>query len=266
MLNKGDIEINRHRIIIIEFLSSEDIVKTGKALYDNILCYKKSESVLITGEYYPVSSKEEFINQLLCIYFSYREGEFITIDIESHGDEEGIGINGIEFLSWKYLYDYLRMINVKCGGLLVVTFSCCYGLAQVAALNPRERSPFFAFIASSRKMKPYELYNGFSKFFEVYNHPLELGKAIDSLNLYFTEKGIDSPFLSATSVALYDEFFSEERIEYIASLHASALAKMEGIDDECAKYQIIEDMKEDWKKFRPYFNFFDVMGIEECPV
>lgn len=133
------------------------------------------------------------------------------------------------------------------------------------AIEPKERAPFLAIVSSNREMYPEELYDCFCEFFKRYENPLSIKEAMSGLHLSFAQQGKESPFALTTSLQWFDEFFREERIAQIAEQKASGLAHMEGIDEECAKYQIIEDMLQLCRKHRLYFNFFDVLGIDNVP-
>ncbi|MCM1138923.1 MAG: hypothetical protein NC453_10180 [Muribaculum sp.] len=262
-MNTENTLITKHRIIVVEFLNDKD-EPTGENLYNDVLRYKTSRTIPIQAEYYKATSKEYFIHILKEIADSHSHGEIITLDIESHGGSDGIGAKG-EFISWPELFDLTRPINVACGGLLVVMLSMCFGLTHLLAMEPEGRAPFLAIVASNREMYPSELYESFSAFFDLYDNPITFSTSMQQLHNYFEHKSENSPFISFTSLQWFDEFFKESRINLTAVANAPLLAESEGIDVDCAKMQIIEDMKEIKELNRSYFNFFDIQNVENVP-
>ena len=263
-MNTANTEITTHKIIVIEWLSDKDD-HTGQKLYEDVIRHKTSSSLLLSSEYHNANDANEFKNILEQITYNHKDGQIVTLDIETHGSEYGIGIDSKESISWKELFYLTRPINENCGGLLVITLSCCFGLSHLIAIEPKERAPFLAIVSSNREMYPEELYDCFCEFFKRYENPLSIKEAMSGLHLSFAQQGKESPFALTTSLQWFDEFFREERIAQIAEQKASRLAHMEGIDEECAKYQIIEDMLQLCRKHRSYFNFFDVLGIDNIP-
>lgn len=263
-MNTQKTEIIMHRIIVVEFLNDND-TPTGYNLYNDVLKYKTSKTIPIHPEYYKAKSKEEFTKILKDIADSHSDGEIITLDIESHGGIYGIGLNG-EIVSWEELFELTRPINIACGGLLVIMLSMCFGLSHLLGIKPNGRAPFLAIVASNREMYPTELYESFCEFFDKYESPLSFHKSIEKLNDYFKDKGEESPFASFSSLQWFDEFFRESRIENAALNYAPLLAADEGIDAECARMQIIEDLRDQRNSQRAYFNFFDIQGVSDVPL
>lgn len=190
----------------------------------------------------------------------------MTLDIETHGSEDGIGISDENGTSWNELFEHTRPINIACGGLLIITLSVCFGISHLVAIRPEGRAPFMGIVASNRSMRPQELYDCFSEFYKLYTSPLSIGIAMNALHESFKILGKDSPFAFILSSQWFDEFFKEERIVKVAKEKAPLLASAEGIDEECAKYQIIDDLNELRDKNRNYFNFLDISGITDLPV
>ena len=132
-------------------------------------------------------------------------------------------------------------------------------------VTPEDRAPFGVIIGSNREMWPDELYACMSEFYRIYNSPLCLSLAITALNKSFKENGKETPFLPISSVIWFDEFFKESRILETAETISPRLAQDEGIDVDCAKWQIIEDLREKRSENRDYFNFFDTLGLSNIP-
>ena len=264
-MNLGNTEISNHKIIVIEWLDDGDR-KTGKDLYDDVLLYKTSSTIPLTSEYHLAKSKDDFIAILQEISNNHQDGEIVTLDIETHGSVDGLGLSQGEILSWTAFFDLTRPLNVKCGGLLVITLSMCLGLANIIGVTPEKRAPFSVIIGANRVMFPDELYDCMSGFYREYDSLLSLSISLNALNKSFIDNGTVSPFLPISSITWFDEFFKESRILEAAEINASKLASQEGIDVECAKWQIVEDMRELRSRNRDYFNFFDVHGISNAPL
>lgn len=254
-MNNANTEITHHKIIVIEWLDDKDD-HTGKKLYDDVIRYKTSSDISILHEHHSVKNTEEFISTLRKIANQHQDGQIITLDIETHGSDLGIGIDSDNGMSWSELFNLTRPVNECCGGLLVITLSCCFGLSHLVAFEPKGRAPFLAIVSSNREMYPDELYEGFSKFFSHYDSPLKINDAMTALSESFNQEGKECPFVMTTSLQWFDEFFREERILPVAAQKAALLAKLEGIDEECAKYQILDDMADMYNNNRAYYNFF----------
>lgn len=172
-MNTANTDITKFKIIVVEWLRGND-VKTGKELYDDILCPKEIQNENIKCEYHSVSTKKDFIKVFKLIENNLQDGEIATLQIESHGLDEGIGVSPTEFVSWKEFYDLIRPINIKMGGLLFVCLSMCLGIASLSSIEPNKRAPYLAMIATTDKMLPDDLYNSFMDFYNSYNNILDV--------------------------------------------------------------------------------------------
>ncbi len=168
--------------------------KTGEMLYHDILKYKKYHKSESFSSFYDVNSSDEFA--LLCrlLRHHYRKETFITIQIETHGCDEGIGLNNGEILKWKDFYDIIRPLNIKTGHLLFVVMSMCKSISMISAIDPKKRAPYRAFICTTRVVTADEIYRGFLAFYDKYFNLLDITQALSALQEEVRDDNGFSPF------------------------------------------------------------------------
>lgn len=166
-MNKPNTEIKRWGIVVIQSLYPND-VKTGENLYHDVLQYKEYHKRESFSSFYDVNSSKEFRLAVQGIEKSILEGDILTLQIETHGCDEGIGFNNGEILKWKDFYNIIRPLNIKTGHLLFVVMAMCKSIAMISAINPEKRAPYRAFICTTRKVTSDEIYRGFLAFYDKY--------------------------------------------------------------------------------------------------
>lgn len=95
-----NIEIEGYEIIVIQSLEKNDL-KTGEELFNDILRYKQIVRNDIITKYYSVSTRKEFEELLVRIEKEIPSDHILTIHLETHGCNEGIGLSSRELISWK---------------------------------------------------------------------------------------------------------------------------------------------------------------------
>lgn len=111
-MNKPNTEIKRWGIVVVQSLNPND-VKTGENLYHDVLQYKKYHKRESFSSFYNVNSSDDFRSAILYIENSLSEGDILTLQLETHGCDEGIGFNNGEILKWKDFYDIIRPLNIN---------------------------------------------------------------------------------------------------------------------------------------------------------
>ena len=111
-INKPNTEIKRWGIVVVQSLTSND-VKTGEILYHDVLQYKEYHKRESFSSFYNVNSSEDFRMAILDIEKSLSEGDILTLQLETHGCDEGIGFNNGEILKWKDFYNIIRTLTIK---------------------------------------------------------------------------------------------------------------------------------------------------------
>lgn len=258
-MNKQNTEIKRWGIVVIQSLNPNDI-KTGESLYKDVLQYKeyhKSESFSV---FYDVNSSEEFRMAVQDIEKSLLEGDILTLQIETHGCDEGIGLNNGEILKWKDFYDIIRLLNIKTGHLLFVVMAMCKSIAMISAIDPEKRAPYRAFICTTRMVTSDEIYRGFLAFYEKYFNLLDIAQALNALQEEVMDENGNSPFQVLSAESIFDETFNPNRD--ISGLVDNLLMQLNiPITDStrssmtCNIRQLLDNMH---NRFYNYYNFKDL--------
>ena len=252
-------EIKRWGIVVIQSLYPDD-PKTGESLYNDILRYKnycKKESF---SNFYDVQSLQGFRSAIKEVENSLTAGDILTLQIESHGCEKGIGLNNNELLEWKDFYDLIRPINVKCGHLLFVVMAMCKSISMISSINIVERAPYRAFICTTRDVNSDEINRGFIAFYEKYYNLLDISKALRAIQEEVMDQDGHSPFQALTAESVYNDTFNPNR--NISDLVTDQLGRLNIPITETTKsimnnhLQIL--LKELHDRFYEYYNFKDL--------
>jgi hypothetical protein len=113
-----------------------------------------------------VSSRASFLERLHRI-----EQDFLTtrriplLQIETHGDLDGIGLTDDNGLTWPELMNVLTPLNTATGVRLPVILSACHGVWGIKMAQPVERAPFLALLGPNRKVYPGEVVRGMTEFY-----------------------------------------------------------------------------------------------------
>lgn len=257
-MNNPNTEIKRWGIVVIQSLNHNDY-KTGEILYHDVLKYKeyhKSESL---SSFYEVNSSDEFRLAVQDIEDSLLEGDILTLQIETHGCDEGIGLNNGEILKWKDFYDIIRPLNIITGHLLFVVMAMCKSVAMISAIDPEKRAPYRAFICTTRVVSSDEIYRGFLAFYEKYFNLLDITQALNALHEEVKDENGCSPFQALSAENVFDETFNPNR--NISGLVDNQLKQLNiPITDSTRSSmtfsirQLLDDLH---KRFYCYYNFKD---------
>jgi hypothetical protein len=163
------------KIHIIEWLRDEvstvgqepDRRRTGKELHGEILSMlKESPTCPVKVIFHRVSSRASFLARLRRIGADFRCSRRIPImQIETHGDEHGIGPSEQDGLTWSELMRSLVPLNQETGLRLIVVLSACHGMWGIKMAQAMERAPFFALLGPHRKVSPGEIVRGLRAFY-----------------------------------------------------------------------------------------------------
>lgn len=187
-------EIDKCKIVVIESLSKDE-PQTGKDLYDCVLKYKPYFNKEVITEFYEVSTIKDFEITFDTILNNLQPDETILIHVESHGNEDGIGLVSGELIGWKDLFALTRPINEKSTNLLIITMSMCKGGFGALDIEPEKRAPFRALIGTPRIALASHLLECFTIFFQNFANMLDVSKAFNLMNEYMINHlGGISPF------------------------------------------------------------------------
>lgn len=179
-MNK-DTQIERYEIIVIQSLNNGEL-KTGGSLYNDILKYKQFVKNNIITTFYSVSSRKEFKELLRSIEKDIPSNHILTLHLETHGCNEGIGLSSGDLIGWKELFSLTRPINVKTSNLLMIVLSMCNGAAISSFVEPTKRCPYRAFLGFEHEMKAGVLEEAFHAFYETYDNLLDIDIALEQMN------------------------------------------------------------------------------------
>lgn len=258
-MNTPVTEIKRWGIIVIQSLNPED-KKTGENLYNDILQYKEFSKKESFSYFYEVHSILEFRSAINDIENLLVDGDILTLQIETHGCDKGIGLSNGEILEWKEFYDLIRPINIKIGHLLFVILAMCKSIAMLSSLNPTERAPYRVFICTTRDVSSYEIERGFEAFYENYFNLLDITEALKAMQEGVKDENGYSPFQMLSAEDVFNETFNPNRD--ISDLVDNQLERLNIPKTEATK-SIMSDslrnlLKEIHDKYYDYYNFRDL--------
>lgn len=173
-------EITKYKIVIIQSLKDDDL-KTGGMLYDRLSTTLPFKYPDTSVKFYNVKDKRELAMAFYTIFNEIENGELVTLQIETHGCEEGIELTSGELVTWKEFFGSIRPINEKMLNLLLVCMSMCYGGALITHFEPEKRAPYRAFIGVGSTIKAGVLLDGFSAFYENYHNLLDSFAAYEAM-------------------------------------------------------------------------------------
>lgn len=258
-MNKPDTEIKRCGIVVIQSLYSHD-VKTGENLYNDVLKYKSYNRKDSFSYFYNVHSIDEFCSAAQDIVNNLMDGDILTLQIETHGSNDGIGLNNREVLKWEDFYDIIRPLNIKTGHLLFVVMAMCKSIAMISAINPKKRAPYRAFICTTRVVTSDEIYRGFLAFYEKYFNLLDITQAINALQEEVHDDNGHSPFQALSAESVFDETLNPNR--NISELVESQLDRMNLPKTESTKGKMHECIQRFLKELHDkYYNFYNFKDL-----
>lgn len=258
-MNKPNTEIKRWGIIVIQSLYPID-VKTGENLYNDILRYKVFSQKESFSSFYDVNSSDDFRLAIQDIEKTLAEGDIITLQIETHGCDNGVEFNNGEIIKWKDFYDIIRPLNIKTGHLLFVVMAMCKSIAMISAINPEKRAPYRAFICTTREVSSDEIYRGFLAFYEKYFNLLDISQALNALQNEVKDNSGYSPFQALSAESVFDETYNPNI--NISELVDNQLERLNIPKTEITKTMMLDSiqslLKELHDKFYDYYNFRDL--------
>lgn len=256
-MNKPNTEIKRCGIVVIQSLNSNDI-KTGEILYNDVLQYKKYYKSESFSSLYDVNTVDNFRSVVKNIEKSLTEGDILTLHIETHGCDEGIGFSNGDILKWKDFYDIIRPLNIKTGHLLFVVMAMCKSIAMISAIDVEKRAPYRAFICTTRLVTSDEINRGFLAFYEKYFNLLDITQALDALQEEVKDENGYSPFQALSAESVFDEIFNPDK--NISDLVDSLLKQLDNPVTDSTKFPILVQrlLKNLHNRFYNYYNFKDL--------
>lgn len=257
-----DIEIKKAGIVIVEWLRPED-ENLGRILFDDVV-KKESEKGNYFVKFYSVDTKDQFLAVLQKLVDTTEEGTMFTLHITSHGNEDGIGLDGNDFVCWKEFFNYTRQLNVKMHNTLLIVLSSCVGGGILSYIEPEKRAPYMAFIGNTRSVFIKDAKKGFNLFYEDFYYPQDFRKCLDKMNgaIDFTEElnpGFKkTKFFLMTAMSSFDDIFNPDRdLQFFNSIVDKLMPPTPDIPQELRREKAKELFRKKAEELRPYFTFTD---------
>jgi len=141
------------KLIAIESLNDDDVLKTGASLVKNYAGNEKLEALL-----FECNTKAEFISNLLDIINNTNSNDEIILSLETHGSVIGLELKSKEILTWFELAPLLQEINEKSHMGLILLASACWGGYFFQAVTLSGRSPYYKFLGPNDGIHPSKIY------------------------------------------------------------------------------------------------------------
>ena len=257
-MNK-DFEIQKYEIIVIQSLRGKDM-ETGWSLYNDVLKYKNVVNKDIITKYFSISTRQEFEYLLKSIEQDIPSGHILTLHLETHGCNEGIGLSSGDLICWKELFSLIRPINIKTSNLLMIVLSMCNGAAISSVVEPTNRCPYRAFVGFEHKMKAGDLEDAFHVFYEVYDNLLDFDIALKRMNSILPT---ESKAWFYTAEQIFDKALNpESNPESFNNVLETNYTGFNNRGEPISKEQFVEEVRQYFiktaKENRDYYNFKDL--------
>lgn len=257
-----DFEITKEGIVIIQWLNTGD-PQLGELLH-HVVSHKETERDNYFVKYYKVSCKSEFIAVLEELVNTTEEGTIFTLHIVAHGNENVIGVNSSDNMSWRELFQYTRKLNIIMGNNLLLVLSSCVGGGILSHIEPEDRAPYRAVIANTRKVMMSDAHKGFEAFYKDYFSILDFPDSLKALNetIDFTmeiEPGKKkTEFFIMSAEASFDAVFDPDRDPvHFKSIVDKLMPPTPLIPQELRVEKLKELHRNRGKELKPYFTFQD---------
>jgi len=196
-------------VVIIESLKEED-KKTGTALHEEIIKYKKFIESNLSSYLYIVNSKAEFFEVLKNLIEKIKTDKFYPIlHIEAHGSEYGIELASKEFVKWEEMIDLFREMNILLSNMLIIMMGLCVGMSIIRVINPSKRAPFRAVIGAVHEVDEVELLIGCETFYDNFFFSFDHIKSLNLMNSEIDEK--KSTFHLMTAEKCFEKMSDPDR-------------------------------------------------------
>jgi hypothetical protein len=126
-------------------------------------------------------------------------GRSPILDIECHGNQEGLGMADGSFVTWERVKPKLEAINLACRFNLILLLGCCHGGYFASTTRLHERSAFCAYVGPTESVAAGSLYDGFLAFYQSLFKDRDLTTAMQAMRA--AVPGI--PTIAATAMGFF---------------------------------------------------------------
>jgi hypothetical protein len=157
--------------------------RTGHEVYTDLKALIPASGSRMEVILHRVGSRAAFLGRLKRIEQDFRlTGRIPFLQIETHGDDEGIGLTIEDGLSWPDLMEALTPLNMATGLRLPVVMASCEGIWGIKMANPMQRAPFLALLGPVREVLEAEVVRGMKAFYRGVFIEKDGNKAMRMLN------------------------------------------------------------------------------------
>jgi len=218
-----------NKISVVQSLANSEL-HTGTKVKDDIDLYNFAYGRGLKIEMLDAKNKNEFINIIKNLTEQAQNSySFPVLHIEAHGssDHQGIVLQSNEFMSWTDLKPYFINLNIATKMNLLLVFSLCHGAHFTRHLNPSDRAPCWGLVGPTKALGSSDLLRSFSAFYKEVFVSGEAGVAIDKLNEYAPDKGIDYYFTTSTTffINVYKNYLRKHCTEEAYDKRARSMRK-----------------------------------------
>lgn len=259
------------KVYIIESLRSgnNSDKRTGEDLKDTLrqMCVDKGISSEFDYQYIPINDKQNFKIAFDAIKEEVENSnKQPIIQLECHGYENGTGfaLSSGENVTWKELFDCLRIINIASSNLLLLNLSMCFGDTVICYIDPTKRAPFRGVTCTKGETYPGYIEKAWEHFYDnLVNSSAEYGysKLAQESNLLYVPQ--DFIFDLHFNLANQDpEIFDNQRNRELANM--TKTERHLSIDSKLYKKWGSKKQKEIRDKYKQYFCFDDIKPIHRA--
>jgi hypothetical protein len=146
--------------------------RTGRETYSELIALLAATGSRMQVVLHRVGSRAAFLSRLKRIEQDFHASRKVPLlQIETHGDDDGIGLTDEDGLSWPELMKALTPLNMATGLRLSVVLASCHGIWGIKMAQPIERAPFLALLGPNRQVSPGEVVRGMRAFYRgVFEH------------------------------------------------------------------------------------------------
>ena len=188
-----------YRIFIIEALPDSTKLKTGQGIFIDLENWCKGSDII--PKYYAISSKKELKEKIIEIIRLANEDDTIIFHIESHGNDDGIGLVN-DCIGWEEFWQEIQPLSEKVDNRVTFILSMCRSKYSICALSESQMAPFQNHIVSKDIVDSGPACLAFKKFYKNYVNSKNVQEAFKSLLADYTWFNKECPFmlLSRTDV------------------------------------------------------------------
>ena len=225
-------EVRFNAIYVVESLPPGDL-KTGRALYDDIIYPATIQLAGVHTQFISAPSHDAFIQALATVGRAVRLSHHLPIlHLETHGSTDGVALGDGTHITWRDLVPILGDINQASRMNLMVIAMSCMGLNLLYSLMPSDRAPVFMLIGPPDTMTAGDILQATRRFYTSMASRLDLNAALESMNAHAEYS--DWKLKPATAEILFCRVFrqylkesgtfdrSEERVDAIVAEVARA--------------------------------------------